>query len=147
MKGWVTTLIYGVLTACGAADIPYEIVGDGIPTALTVAPADATRGQAVFAARDAGHCVLCHQIDSLEAEFQGNVGPALSAVGARLTEAQLRLRLVDYEVVKSGTVMPSYFRTHNLNQVGQSYEGQTVLSVQDIEDLIAYLGTLTGDTR
>jgi hypothetical protein len=35
--------------------------------------------------------------------------------------------------------MPPYFRTAGLHQVAADYSGQTVLSSQDIEDLVAYL--------
>ena len=35
--------------------------------------------------------------------------------------------------------MPSYYRLHDLHQVGHDYDGQTVLEAQDIEDLVAYL--------
>ena len=100
------------------------------------------RGENIFAAREGGHCILCHQVESLPAEFQGNVGPDLTYVGSRLTPAQMRLRLVDYDRVKPGTTMPSYYRKDNLNQVGVDYIGQTLLSAQDIEDIIAYLASL-----
>jgi len=136
-------LTMGVIAAaCTAQQPPYEIVDDTIPMALTNETASAERGKNIFAARDKGHCVLCHQINSLDVEFQGNIGPDLSGIAERLTSEQLRLRLVDYDAFKPGTVMPSYYRTHNLNQVADTYKDQTILSAQDIEDIIAYLMTL-----
>ena len=72
------------------------------------AAGDPAIGRAIFSDRESGHCVLCHQVDGVEVPFQGNLGPALSDVGARLTEAQIRLRIVDNTKVNPGTVMPSY---------------------------------------
>ena len=122
----------------------FAIYGDAIPDSLTERVGDADRGQAVFLDRDRGHCVLCHAVDGLEARFQGNVGPALDGIGARLNEGQLRLRVVDYTPIDPNVIMPSYFRSDNLHQVGQAYEGQTVLSAQEVEDIVAYLMTLDG---
>jgi len=121
---------------------PNDIVGDTLPKSLTGYAGDPENGVKVFTARASGHCVLCHQVTGLVAEFQGNVGPDLTHVGDRLTIGQLRLRLVDYQIVKPGTVMPSYYRTHDLYNVSQDYIGDPVLSAEDIEDLIAYLSAL-----
>ncbi len=120
-------------------------IGDTIPAPLTSQDGNTENGARIFLDRETGHCVLCHRVDGLDAEFQGNLGPDLSRVGDRLSAAQLRLRLVDYDAVKPNTPMPSYFRTQDLRQVAPAYKDKTVLSAQDIEDLIAYLSGLTGD--
>lgn len=93
-------------------------------------------------ARTGGHCVLCHQIARSKTEFQGNIGPDLSHVAQRLSSGQIRLRIVDYEKVTPGVLMPSYFRTEDLSQVEAHSRGKTLLSAQDIEDIIAYLESL-----
>ena len=108
------------------------------------AAGDPAIGRAIFSDRESGHCVLCHQVDGLEVPFQGNLGPALSDVGARLTEAQIRLRIVDNTKVNPGTVMPSYYRMTDLHQVGRAYQGETVLSAAEVEHLVAWLSQLTG---
>ena len=118
------------------------IDGDGIPSALTSRAGDPVEGEEVFANRDRGHCVLCHVVSTLDAEFQGNVGPALSDIGDRLTPAQLRLRIADYQIIRPGTLMPSYYRNHDLYQVGAEFTDDPVLTAQELEDLVAYLGTL-----
>ena len=35
--------------------------------------------------------------------------------------------------------MPSYYRIHDLNQVGNQYKMQPILTAQEIEDLVAFL--------
>jgi len=116
-----------------------QVVGDTIPKALTAVPGDAERGSDIFVDRERGHCVLCHAIEGLEAEFQGNVGPDLSLVGDRLSAGQLRLRIADYQIVRPGTLMPSYYRIHDLYQVAEAYQDDPVLTAQEVEDLVSYL--------
>ena len=38
--------------------------------------------------------------------------------------------------------MPAYFRTEALQRVAPAYRGKTVLSAQQIEDVVAFLVTL-----
>lgn len=123
------------------------IEADGVPSSLTGVAGDADRGKILFVARDGGHCVLCHAVAPLDAEFQGDVGPALDGVGDRLTSAQLRLRIADYQIIRPGTLMPSYYRNHDLYQVGEEYKDGPILTAQEVEDLVAYLGTLTESGR
>jgi len=137
-------LVASVLTlsACGSepsliSNTP--IVDDTIPAPLTDSPGEFDRGRVVFEDREQGHCVLCHQIEGLEASFQGNLGPDLTLVGERLTPAQLRLRIVDYQIVRPGTIMPSYYRHHDLYQVAEAYSDQPILTAQQVEDLVVYL--------
>ena len=121
---------------------PNQIDGDSIPLPLADTIADAAHGEALFVSRDGGHCVLCHQVAGLDAEFQGDVGPALTGIGARLSPGQLRLRVVDYEQVQPDVLMPSYYRIHDLYQVSNAYEGKPVLSAEDVEHVVAYLSSL-----
>ena len=96
-------------------------------------------GRQAFVSRDQGHCVLCHRIKGLEVPFQGDLGPDLSDVGARLNPGQIRYRIVDASQLNPETVMPPYFRTHGLNQVAESHQGETILSAETIEHLVEYL--------
>lgn len=131
------------LGACSAADAPLiensMIKGDAIEQSLVVTAGDPVRGERIFVERDAGHCVLCHQVAGLAVEFQGDIGPDLTAVGDRLSPGQLRLRIVDYQIIRPGTLMPSYYRVHDLHQVEDVYSGAPILPAQDIEDIVAYL--------
>lgn len=133
------------LTNCAPASEPTptsalpEFVGDTMPTSLTGQAGSSERGHSIFQDRESGHCVLCHQIQGLSAEFQGDVGPDLTYVGERLSPEQIRLRIVDYASLLPGATMPSYFRTHDLHQVGREFENQTVLTANEVEDLVAFL--------
>jgi len=129
-----------LLMTNGAAAEP--VVGDTIPEALSDSPGDAANGQTVFVDRDRGHCVLCHRVAGLDEPFQGDIGPDLSAVGERLSPAQMRLRLVDPTRLNPDTAMPAYHRTHDLRQVAEAYVGVPVLTAQEVEDVVAYLATL-----
>lgn len=135
-----------LLAACGQSEPqlvdPARIVADTLPTPLTSDPGNTLRGKSIFVDREQGHCVLCHVVQGLEAEFQGNVGPDLSLVADRLSPAQLRLRIVDYQLVRPGTLMPSYYRNHDLYQVGETYADAPILSAQQVEDLVAYLSQM-----
>ena len=125
-------------TAAGA----YEVVGDAIPASLTGARGDAPRGRALVVNRHVGLCLLCHSGPFPEERFQGTIAPDLKGAGARWSEGQLRLRIVDSARVNAGTIMPAYYRTDGLTRVAPAYQGKTVLSAEQIEDVVAFLMTL-----
>jgi sulfur-oxidizing protein SoxX len=128
------TLLLASLTAHAAAD--------AINTPLTDRPGDAARGRAIVVNRQLGLCLLCHTGPFAEERFQGNMAPDLSGAGARWSEGQLRLRLVDGRRVNPQTLMPSYRRTEGLVRVGSAWQGKAVLSAQQVEDVVAFLRTL-----
>lgn len=72
----------------------------------------------------------------------GDIAPSLSGVGARLSDGQLRLRIVDQSRLNPDTVMPSYYKVEGLVRVAPAYRGKPILTVQQIEDVVAYLKTL-----
>ena len=149
MRLLIIALAASALAGCGEGSTDrlassVSISGDAINAPIEGLEGDASRGQAVFADREQGHCILCHAVSSLDADFQGDVGPDLTTVGARLTPGQIRLRVADAQRIWPETVMPSYYRTGGLIQVGEAYEGKPALSAQQIEDLVAYLSALRG---
>lgn len=115
---------------------------DTMPRSLTGAPGDATRGRAIVADRQRGLCLLCHSGPFPEDPFQGNLAPGLAGAGSRWTEGQLRLRLVDGKRLNPDSIMPSYFRTDGLHRVGPAFQGRTILSAAEVEDVLAFLMTL-----
>jgi sulfur-oxidizing protein SoxX len=124
-----------------------EIAGDAMPRSLTSEPGDAGRGREVVMSRERGNCVACHVVPSPEQRSHGNVGPSLDGVGSRLSQGQLRLRLVDARRLNAASVMPSYYRQDGLTRVAQAYAGKPVLTAQEIEDAVAFLMTLRQDGK
>ena len=122
---------------------PYEIVGDAIPTSLTGAPGDPARGRAIVGDRRVGLCLLCHTGPFPEQRLQGTLAPDLSGAGSRLSPGQLRLRLVDGTRLNPDTIMPPYYRTEGLARVAPAYAGKPILDAAQIEDVVAFLATLT----
>ena len=130
--------------ACATASdnlLPYQVSGDEIRVPLAALAGDAARGRDALMGRD-GNCLLCHAVPETGARFMGNLGPPLSGVGARLSAAQLRLRVVDQSRLNRDTVMPSYYRVSGLTRVAEAYRGKPILTAQQIEDVVAYLQTL-----
>lgn len=128
-----------LFTGCDQQETGLRIAGDTISVPLTSSEPDPKKGLALFSSRGDAHCVLCHAHEASDAPFQGTMGPDLTGVHRRLSEAQIRLRIVDYDQVQPGTTMPSYYRTKGFHQVVTDKQGQTVLTGQEIEDIIAFL--------
>lgn len=135
----------GVHASSAIALEPYTVVGDAIPAPLAGLTGDVAHGAALVRDRERGNCLICHQGADSSEPFQGNIGPPLAGVGARLDAGQIRLRLVDASLVNPLTVMPPYFRTENLHDVAPSLRGKPALSAQEIEDVVSYLATLRTD--
>ena len=131
MTGWALAL----LLLAGAR-------ADELPASLTGAKGDPARGRAIVANRQVGLCLLCHSGPIPEERFQGNLAPDLRGVGARLSEGEIRLRLIDPARTNPQTIMPAYFKTDGLARVAPSYKEKPVLSAEQIEDVVAYLVTL-----
>lgn len=73
----------------------------------------------------------------------GSLAPGLAGVGKRLSVGQLRLRIVDASRVNPNTIMPPYYRNEGLNRVAPAYAGKPTLSAEQIEDVVAFLASLT----
>lgn len=114
---------------------------DGIPASLTGSTGDPERGRALVTNRQVGLCLLCHSGPFPEERFQGNLAPDLALAG-RLSEAQIRQRIVDPAKANPATIMPAYYRTEGLTRVAPSLRGRTVLTAEQIEDIVAFLVTL-----
>lgn len=121
---------------------PLVVVGDAIPASLTGGPGDAVRGRAIVVDRTRGLCLLCHAGPFPEVRFQGNLSPDLRGTGARWSAGQLRLRLVDSRKLDPDTIMPPFGATDGLSRVGGAFAGRTILSAEEIEDVVAFLQTL-----
>jgi sulfur-oxidizing protein SoxX len=122
--------------------VPYVIVGDAIPEPLTSAKGDADRGRGIVSNRQVGLCLLCHSGPFPQERFQGTLAPDIKGAGARSTEGQLRLRIVDASRLNPDTIMPPYYRVDGLQRVTPAFKDKPLLSAEQIEDVVAYLATL-----
>jgi L-cysteine S-thiosulfotransferase len=120
----------------------YSVVGDAIPAPLNGTKGDAARGREIVSNRQVGLCLLCHSGPFPEERFQGTIAPDLRGAGARLSEGQIRLRIVDPARLNPETIMPAYYRTEGLTRVAPAYRGKPVLTAGQIEDIVAFLATL-----
>jgi sulfur-oxidizing protein SoxX len=133
VRSWLAAL--ALLTSTALAD-------DAIPSSLTGAAGDPASGRKIVLDRHVGLCLLCHSGPFPEEQFQGDLAPSLAGVGRRLSAGQIRLRIVDSSRVNPQTLMPAYFKADPPARVAPAYRGKTVLSAQQIEDVVAFLVTL-----
>lgn len=134
MKGLVLGLLFAL------AGTAYS--EDEIPVSLTGSNGDPARGRAIVVDRQVGLCLLCHSGPFPEQRFMGDLAPDLRGVGARLSAGQIRLRIADSSRVNPATIMPAYFKTEGLQRVAPAFRGKTILTAQQIEDVVAFLVTL-----
>jgi L-cysteine S-thiosulfotransferase len=121
--------------------VPYEVIGDAIPHSLTGKPGDPANGRALVVKRETT-CLLCHRGPFPEQRFQGNLSPDLRGTGARWTEGELRLRMVDATRLNAATIMPPFYRIDGLNRVARNLRGKPILTAAEVEDVVAFLMTL-----
>ncbi len=137
------------LPACAALALACAASGDTQPPLEgpdgTPLAGDPARGATLFDDRERGHCVLCHSLTASPARFQGNIGSPLDDAGARFRPAELRYRIADMTRLNPDSRMPAYYRKTGFNQVAREYRGQSVLTAQELEDVVAFLATQRGD--
>ncbi|MEI7784777.1 MAG: sulfur oxidation c-type cytochrome SoxX [Betaproteobacteria bacterium] len=108
-----------------------------LPPASGSTAGSVERGRLLLANRSESGCVLCHVVAGLPAG--GELGPSLVGIAQRSTAEQLRKRIADARAFNPATIMPVYFSTEGLHGVAAAYRGQTVLSAQGLDDIVAYL--------
>lgn len=119
---------------------------DGVVTmSLTGAPGNAEEGANVFKDRKLGNCLACHVNSDQENElFHGEVGPPLDGVASRWEEGEIRAIVVNSkEVFGEETVMPGFYSLDVGKNVREDLVGQPILTAEQVEDVVAYLATLT----
>ncbi len=144
--GLATALVFasGAALADGVKDVSttYKVVDDTIPQSLTGKPGDPVKGRKIAINRKKGNCLACHQMPIPEQPFHGEISPDLSGVAERYTAAEIRMRIVDPKVLNEDTIMPSFYRNNGFHRVLKKFQGKTMLSAQEVEDVLAYLMTL-----
>lgn len=139
-------LAFGLLLGSGAeagGPVAYEVVdGDKIPKSLTGKPGDPANGREVAINRKQGNCLACHKLPIPEQPFHGEVGPDLNGIGGRMSGAEMRLRVVNSKALNPDTIMPAFYRADGYHRVLKDFEGKTILTAEQVEDVVAYLETL-----
>ena len=126
-----------------AADlIKYQINNDAIATSLTGKAGDPVNGKKLATNRKKGNCLACHSMPIPEQAFHGNIGPDLKGISSRYSEGELRLRIVNPKVLNSETIMPAFYKADGFNRVMKKFIGKTIITAQEVEDIVAYLMTL-----
>jgi len=128
-----------------ADETPYSewtAQGLSIPEPLGGLQGDPQRGRAVVIDRERGNCLACHRMPIPEEPMHGTVGPPLDGVGSRLSEGELRLRVVDEKRVNPDTIMPGFYRRPSELHRPHPAFVSTALTAQEVEDVVAYLRTL-----
>lgn len=135
-------------SVCAFADLvaPQDVQVSqlSIAESLSGNPGDPIEGRNVFANRKLGNCLACHASRDLNDQlFHGEVGPALDGVAARWTPEQLRTIVVNSKLVFTElTVMPAFYSLDVGENVREDLKGKTILTAQQVEDVVAYLATL-----
>ena len=144
---WCVALVgFWLLSAAASDDLPgYRVENLAILESLTGRAGDPARGERLVRDPDRAACLICHAMPIEGEPDPGNIGPPLHGVANRYTAGELRLRLVAPKRLNPETVMPSYFARDGLHRVAPEYRGHAIYTASEIEDVIAYLLTLTGD--
>lgn len=111
--------------------------GASIPAPLVAHGGGPADGRAVF---DRAGCAACHRAP--EGERETAEGPDLAGVGARLTEGEIRLTIVDPAILSPETEMPAYYAVGRPGEIPDDLVGRTRLSAEEVELLVSWLVTL-----
>jgi sulfur-oxidizing protein SoxX len=125
---------------------PHAVAFDygAVEASLTGVPGDPGAGREVFADRKLGNCLACHANAELDEQpFHGEIGPPLDGAADRWSEAELRGIVSNAKQMFEGTIMPAFYRPDAGARVMEEFQGETILTAQQVEDVVAYLQTLT----
>lgn len=137
---------------------------NAINEALSDKPGDPEKGLQWMAHRRLGNCLACHEISAVLERAEktpnievtnlagqtssqplgnhGEIGPSLDGIASRYSEGELRMLVVDPKAVFPDTIMPAFHKNSGFTRVHPDCQGLTILSAQQVEDVVAFLGTL-----
>lgn len=149
MERFMAALAIAVAFAGGASageiapgDVKFEDMK--VTASLTGAPGNPEEGAKTLANRGLGNCLACHAVKSLSKEqFHGNVAPSLDGAADRWSVEQLRAIVVDSkQALNPDTMMPGFYSLNVGKNPRKDLVGKTILTAQQVEDVVAYLATL-----
>lgn len=138
----LTLALTAALAHASDSAVKYTVSGNAIPQSLTGTPGDPKKGRALAIASKKGNCLACHMMPIPEEDDHGQIAPPLYGVANRMSVPEMRLRLVDPKVINPTTAMPSFYKIEGLHRVLKKFQGKTILTAQEVEDVVAYLSTL-----
>lgn len=144
----ITALLLGSASAHAEVVAPTNVMyEDGaVAKSLTGTPGDPAAGSKAFMNRKQGNCLACHaNADMADQPFHGEVGPPLDGVADRWTEAELRGIIANSKKTFEGTIMPAFYISEGYNRPLEKFKGKSVLTAQQVEDIVAYLMTLKSE--
>ena len=147
----IAALAAGIGMATGAAAVAQESVElvkfmvddeSSIAQSLTGKPGDAVAGRQAAINRKQGNCLACHVMPIPEQPFHGEIGPDLAGIASRYSEGELRLRVVDSKIINPDSFMPAFYKNEGFHRVLKKFQGKSILTAEQVEDIVAYLLTL-----
>ena len=133
-----------VAHAGDVAPMDVKFTDDGVKASLTDAAGDVAKGRSVYSNRKLGNCLACHvNAEQKEHSFHGEVGPSLDGVADRYSQAELRAIVINSKkALTEETIMPGFYSLDLGVRVNKKFAEKTILSAQQVEDVVAYLATL-----
>lgn len=153
MRKYILPLLGLTVLAVAGLSVPVDVAaeelvkfnivsGNSITASLTGKAGDPVKGREVAINRKKGNCLACHAMPVPEQPYHGEVGPDLNGVADRLSEGEIRLRIVNPKYSNPNTIMPAFYRTEGLHMVAKKFQGKPMLTAAEVEDVVAYLMTL-----
>ncbi len=155
MKPAILGIIVSIVTATSASAVdvaPASVIftEGAVAVSLTGAAGDPVKGRDIVLSKKKGNCIACHSNGEMpDVAFHGEIGPDLTSVGDRYSEAELRGILIDAKLTFEESMMPSFYKVDGFYRPGKAYTGKAaddtfapLLTAQQIEDALAYLMTL-----
>lgn len=143
--GWAAAAMVCASVASAEAVKPMNVsYSEGaVSGSLTGQPGDPVAGRATFINRKLGNCLACHANSEIpEQSFHGEVGPPLDGVADRWTEEELRGIVSNAKMTFEDTIMPAFYRDSGYERPLDKFAGKSILTAQQVEDVVAYLMTL-----
>ena len=76
----------------------------------------------------------------MSCRFRSNPITVRSALTS--TEREAAIRIVNSKVLNRDTIMPAFHKWKGLHRVLKKFRGKTILTAEEVEDVIAYVMTL-----